>query len=62
MSTRRLEGLVHQLGLESISKSQVSELAKSLDANVEAFRSRPLNAGPYTPSLAIWTLLSFPRP
>ncbi len=48
VSTRRVEGLVAQLGIESMSKSQVSELAKSLDADVEAFRSRPLDAGPYT--------------
>ena len=48
VSTRRVEGLVQQLGIESLSKSQVSELAKSLDVEVEAFRSRPLDAGPYT--------------
>lgn len=48
VSTRRVEGLVAQLGIESMSKSQVSELAKSLDGEVEAFRSRPLDAGPYT--------------
>jgi transposase-like protein len=48
VSTRRVEGLVAQLGIESLSKSQVSELAKSLDVEVEAFRSRPLDAGPYT--------------
>lgn len=48
VSTRRVEGLVAQLGIESMSKSQVSELAKSLDVEVEAFRSRPLDAGPYT--------------
>jgi transposase-like protein len=48
VSTRRVEGLVAQLGIESMSKSQVSELAKTLDGEVEAFRSRPLDAGPYT--------------
>jgi putative transposase len=32
----------------SLSKSQVSELATYLDAQVEAFRNRPLDAGPYT--------------
>jgi putative transposase len=31
-----------------LSKSQVSEMAKSLDAQVEAFRSRPLDDSPYT--------------
>ena len=48
VSTRRVDGLVKTLGIEGISKSQVSELAKSLDAAVEAFRTRPLDAGPYT--------------
>lgn len=48
VSTRRMEKLVEQLGITSSSKSQVSEMAKSLDAQVEAFRTRPLNAGPYT--------------
>jgi putative transposase len=33
--------------LKSLSKSQVSDLAKSLDAAVEQFRSRPLDADPY---------------
>lgn len=47
VSTRKVEKLVHQLGIESLSKSQVSELAKSLDAQVEALRSRPLDAGAY---------------
>ena len=31
-----------------LSKSQVSEMAEHLDAQVEAFRNRPLDAGPYT--------------
>lgn len=48
VSTRRMEKLVAQLGIESLSKSQVSEMAKSLDEQVAAFRSRPLDAGPYT--------------
>ncbi|MFL5797040.1 MAG: IS256 family transposase [Actinomycetota bacterium] len=48
VSTRRVDGLVRTLGIEGISKSQVSELAKSLDEAVEAFRSRPLDTGPYT--------------
>jgi transposase-like protein len=48
VSTRRVEKLVGQLGITQLSKSQVSEMAKSLDAQVEAFRSRPLDAGPYT--------------
>jgi putative transposase len=47
VSTRRVEKLAETLGITSLSKSQVSELAKSLDGAVEEFRSRPLDAGPY---------------
>ena len=47
VSTRRVEKLAESLGIKSLSKSQVSELAKSLDGAVEQFRSRPLDAGPY---------------
>jgi putative transposase len=48
VSTRRMERLVESLGVTSLSKSQVSEMAKELDEQVEAFRTRPLDAGPYT--------------
>jgi putative transposase len=48
VSTRRVEKLVEQLGVASLSKAQVSEMASYLDAQVEAFRTRPLDAGPYT--------------
>jgi putative transposase len=48
VSTRRVEKLVQQLGITSLSKSQVSDMARDLDAQVEAFRTRPLDAGPYT--------------
>jgi putative transposase len=48
VSTRRVEGLVQTLGIAGISTSQVSELARSLDATVAAFRNRPLDGGPYT--------------
>src|SRR5215211_9324580 len=47
VSTRRVEKLVQQLGVERMSKSQVSGLAKSLDQIVEDFRTRPLDGGPY---------------
>jgi putative transposase len=47
VSTRRVEKLVQQLGVERMSKSQVSRLAKSLDAMVADFRSRPLDGAPY---------------
>ena len=46
-TTRRVEKLVQQLGVERMSKSQVSRLAKSLDAIVEDFRTRPLDGAPY---------------
>src|SRR5512133_1558730 len=48
VSTRRMEKLVQTLGITGLSKSQVSEMAKDLDTQVEAFRTRPLDAGPYT--------------
>lgn len=48
VSTRRVDKLVRQLGIEGMSKSQVSKLAAELDSIVEAFRSRPLDGGPYT--------------
>ena len=48
VSTRRMEKLVETLGITRLSKSQVSEMARDLDAIVEDFRTRPLDAGPYT--------------
>ncbi len=48
VSTRRMDRLVETLGITSLSKSQVSVMAKELDTAVEAFRTRPLDAGPYT--------------
>lgn len=47
VSTRKVDKVIQQLGIEGIGKSQVSELAKSLDAQVSAFRSRPLEARAY---------------
>ena len=47
VSIRRMDRLVETLGITSLSKSQVSVMAKELDATVEAFRTRPLDAGPY---------------
>jgi putative transposase len=48
VSTRRVEGLVRHLGIERISKTRVSEMAKELDPQVESFRTRPLDGAPYT--------------
>lgn len=42
VSTRRVDDLVRALGIEGISKSEVSRICAALDAEVEAFRSRPL--------------------
>ena len=36
------------MGITGLSKSQVSAMATDLDEQVEAFRTRPLDAGPYT--------------
>lgn len=47
VSTRKVDALVESLGIDGISKSQVSDLAKSLDEAVSAFRNRPLTGGPY---------------
>ena len=46
VSTRRVDELVRALGLEGVSKSQVSRVCQALDAEVERFRTRRL-AGPY---------------
>ena len=48
VSTRRMEKLVESLGITRLSKSQVSIMAKDLDEQVEQFRTRPIDAGPYT--------------
>jgi transposase-like protein len=48
VSTRRMERLVESLGITRLSKSQVSTMAAELDGQVEQFRHRPLDAGPYT--------------
>lgn len=48
VSARRVERLVQTLGIERLSKSQVSVMAKALDGMVDEFRNRPLDGGPYT--------------
>lgn len=42
VSTRKVEELVESMGAKGMSKSQVSRMAKALDEQVEAFRTRPL--------------------
>src|SRR5215469_6498789 len=46
VSTRRVDDLVQALGMQGISKSQVSRLCADLDKEVERFRTRKLE-GPY---------------
>ncbi len=42
VSTRKIERLAKELGIENISASQVSQINKGLDEQVEEFRNRPL--------------------
>lgn len=49
VSTRRMDKLVKTLGIDRLSKSQVSRMAAELDEHVAEFRHRPLgDAGPFT--------------
>src|SRR5699024_176116 len=49
VSTRRMDKLVKTLGIDSLSKSQVSRMTQDLDEQVAAFRHRRLDeAGPFT--------------
>jgi transposase-like protein len=48
VSTRKVEKLVQGLGVERLSKSEVSRVCEGLSAQVDAFRNRPLErAYPY---------------
>lgn len=42
VSTRKVEKLVEAMGAKGMSKSEVSRMAQSLDADVAVFRERPL--------------------
>ena len=46
VSTRRVDGLVKTLGIESLSKSQVSRMAGELDEMVTEFREPSPGRGP----------------
>ena len=50
VSTRKMEKLAHSLGIENLSRSQVSEMTKGLNEQVEEFRNRSL-AGTVYPVL-----------
>jgi transposase-like protein len=47
VSTRKVDDLVRALGIEGMSKSEVSRLAAELDQIVAEFKERPLDSGPY---------------
>jgi putative transposase len=47
VSTRRVDDLVKAMGIEGMSKSEVSRLAQELDQKVAEFRERLLDQGPY---------------
>jgi putative transposase len=47
VSTRDVEKVMAEFGLESLSSSQVSRAAALMDAELEAWRTRPLGAFPY---------------
>lgn len=52
VSTRKIDKLAKSLGIENISRSQVSEMTKGLNEQVEAFRNRSLALTNYP---VIWT-------
>ena len=47
VSTRKMEKLAKRLGIEGISRSQVSEMTKGLNEQAEEFRNRPLTSNAY---------------
>ena len=47
VSTRRVDDIARAMGLDGISKSQVSRMCAELDEVVAAWRNRPLDASPY---------------
>lgn len=57
ISTRKMERMVKELGLEGMDKSQVSRINKGLDERVRAFLQRPLE-GPYP---YLWLDATFPK-
>lgn len=47
VSTRRVDDVAKSMGVDGISKSQVSRICSELDETVEDWRTRPLDDGPY---------------
>lgn len=52
VSTRKMDKLAKSLGIEGLSRSQVSEMTKGLNEQAEAFRTRPLDSEEYP---VLWT-------
>jgi len=57
VSTRKVEALVQQMGVEGMDKSTVSRLSKELDDDVAAFRTRPLDER----YVYLWLDATFPK-
>jgi putative transposase len=57
MSTRKIDRLVSQMGLDGIDKSTVSRINKELDERVRSFLERPLD-GEYA---YLWLDATFPK-
>ena len=47
VSTRKMDKLAKSLGIDGISRSQVSEMTKGLNEQADEFRNRPLTSGAY---------------
>jgi transposase-like protein len=47
VSTRQVEAVMHEFGIESLSSSQVSRAARMLDEELAAWRNRPLGECKY---------------
>jgi transposase-like protein len=43
VSTRKIDNLARKIGIENISASQVSDMTRELDRQVQEFRQRPLD-------------------
>lgn len=53
VSTRKIEKLAKKLGIENISRSQVSEMSKGLNEQAEAFRKRARQTASKSPDGAL---------
>lgn len=63
VSTRKVDRLVEQLGIQGMSKDRVSRMCRDLDEHVEEFRQRPLEGSyPYLRLDAKHLKVRVPRP